>query len=79
MKKHVENECPLTILPCQYRHVGCDDEVSVKPTAHFITCTTGLRCMSCPTSGVESLIIEGGVDIRIFAFTNHKNNRIQKK
>ncbi|XP_028396300.1 TNF receptor-associated factor 5-like isoform X1 [Dendronephthya gigantea] len=27
MRKHVENECPLTILPCQYRHVGCDDEI----------------------------------------------------
>ena len=24
LKKHVDNDCPLTIVPCQYNYAGCD-------------------------------------------------------
>ena len=29
MENHVNHECPLTVIPCQYKHLlGCETEVS---------------------------------------------------
>ena len=56
MKKHVENDCPLTILPCQYRHVGCDEEVCMYTGSSL--CSV---CCSVSTTYLHmAVLIEGG-------------------